>query len=666
MMKPKITILLAIIIFLSGFILRLGNYDLSSPDKSLYYDDNGLQYFQESDSYYNYRLTRNLLEHGHLGDKIIDGRSWDLHSYYPPGVPVDYPPLLSYITIGFYYFLNFIGPVSSKEACSWLPTIMGPLAGVIGFLFSRRISGEFGGFITGMLIVTAPLYVFKTTFGFFDTDMLNITLPLIIIWLLFQAENAKIKKNRMLLAGCSGFFLFLFSLAWNGWIYYFYIIIIALLYNLIKHRDASLILPFLSVSVSLIGIFNILSLYNALMAPYTQLGHLLSGENMWYPWPDSYRDVAELQVPNIETFIIVASPLILILGFIGLLTTYKRVKSLTGLIIVLWTVSSVFSIFKGARFVMLLIPPLSILAGMFWHEFNNTLKNKLKNIHKNKIINILQLSILFLIFLQFLSLLSITSNFKPAYDDYFMEAAHWINKNTPEDTVIITDWSYGHFFASEANRPVVFDGRLAYIETLPIRGYWYSHRLDPEVPTTARDYWINLALTTDNRILAENIFKMLATSGDQAYLILNNYTHNKTRSYTILKDILAVDKKTAHKILKENGLSDKEAEKVLEYTHPKTTRPFIIIIDKTATRIKKTSYKPTNNKPYSIIRNGTEEIINKKSNFSMIIIGNKTLIVDKNYRNSLLIKFLSGENIGNFIKVFENKKIKIYKIRGRS
>ncbi|MGE0064176.1 MAG: hypothetical protein AB7S37_00315 [Methanobacteriales archaeon] len=262
--------------------------------------------------------------------------------------------------------------------------------------------------------------------------------------------------------------------------------------------------------------------------------------------------------------------------------------------------------------------------------------------------------------------MSVTSDFKPGYDDYFMEAAQWINSNTPEDSVIITDWSYGHFFASEAHRPVAFDGRLAYIETLPIRGYWYDHRLDPEIPTTARDYWINLALTTDNPILAENTFKMLATSGDQAYLLLNNYTHNKTRSYTILKDILAVDKKTAHKILKENGLSDKEAEKVLEYTHPKTTRPFIIIIDKTATRIKKTSYKPTNNKPYSIIRNGTEEIINKKSNFSMIIIGNKTLIVDKNYRNSLLIKFLSGENIGNFIKVFENKKIKIYKIRGRS
>ncbi len=378
--------------------------------------------------------------------------------------------------------------------------------------------------------------------------------------------------------------------------------------NPIKGRDFSLVLPFLSVSVSLIGIFNIFGLFNALMTPM-QLAHLLGGGNIWYPWPYSYRDVAELQTPTMETFIVVASPLILIFGLIGLITLYGRVRSLTGLILFLWSVSSVFSTLKGARFIMLLISPLSILAGMFWHEFNNTLKRRLKNIHKNRIINILQLSILSVIFLQFFSLLSVTSDFKPGYDDYFMEAAQWINSNTPEDSVIITDWSYGHFFASEAHRPVAFDGRLAYIETLPIRGYWYDHRLDPEIPTTARDYWINLALTTDNPILAENTFKMLATSGDQAYLLLNNYTHNKTRSYTILHSILAVDKETAYNILKENGLSDEKAEKVLEYTHPGTTRPFIVVIvDEMATRIK----TPTTNQPITYVDNRGEAVFHNQ------------------------------------------------------
>ncbi|MDI3483473.1 MAG: dolichyl-phosphooligosaccharide-protein glycotransferase [Methanobacteriaceae archaeon] len=658
MMKHRIVpiILLAVIIFLSGFFLRLGNYNL--PDKNLYYDDNGLQYFQESDSYYNYRLTRNLLEHGHLGDKIIDGRSWDLHSYYPPGVPVDYPPLLPHIAVGFYLILNLIGSVSLKEACLWLPTIISPLAGIIGFLFSRRISGEFGGFITGILIVTAPLYVFKTNFGFFDTDMLNIIFPLLIVWSLFEAENAKTRKYKIILAGCSGFFLFLFSFAWNGWIYYFYIIIAALIYNLIKERNFDMILPFILISIPLIGIFNILGFYSIILTP-TQLGYLTGQENIWYPWPDSYKNVAELQKPTMETFITIISPLILVLGFAGLATTIysKNIKSLTKSIIIIWTISSILSIFAGARFAILLIPPLSILAGMFWRKFENTLKNILKSVHKQKIISILQLTLLSLIFLQFFSLFNLVSGYKPMYDDYFMEAAQWIDNNTPENTIIITDWSYGHFFASEANRPVVFDGRLAYIETLPIREYWYPPNLDPRIPTTARDYWINLALTTDNPTLSKNILRMLTTSGDQAYILLNNYTHNRKRASTILEETLASNRTLAYFILKRNGLSDEQAIKVLNYTHPTNPRPFILIINTDMeNQIIDTAanYQGT---PYSIIENGTEKFVDKKGNFSIIITKNKTLIVNKNYRNSLIVKLLTGE--GDSMKVFENKKIKI-------
>ncbi|HIH61085.1 MAG TPA: peptide transporter [Methanobacteriales archaeon] len=617
-MNPKAVHIILLIIFFSGFFLRLGNYNLSS-NKSIYYDDNGLQYFQESDSYYNYRLTRNLLEHGHLGDKIIDGKPWDLRSYYPPGVPVDYPPLLPYIAVGFYLILNLIGSVSLKEACLWLPTIISPLAGIIGFLFSRRISGEFGGFITGMLIVTAPLYVFKTNFGFFDTDMLNIIFPLLIVWLLFEAENTKTRKYKIILVGCSGFFLFLFSFAWNGWIYYFYIIVAALIYNLIKERNFDMILPFLLISILLIGIFNIRGFYSVILTP-TQLGYL-PGQDIWYPWPDSYKSVAELQKPTMEIFIIIISPLILLLGFAGLATTIhsKNIKSLTKSIIIIWTISSILSIFAGARFAILLIPPLCVLAGMFWREFENTLKNMLKGVHRQKIISILQLTLLSLIFLQFFSLFNLVSGSKPMYDDYFMEAAQWIDKNTPENAVIITDWGYGHFFASEANRPVVFDGRLAYIETLPIREYWYPPNLDPRIPTTARDYWINLALTTDNPTLSKNILRMLATSGDQAYLLLNNYTHNKKRASTILEETLASNKTIAYSILKRNGLSDEQAIKVLNYTHPSNPRPLILIINtETENQIIYTGANYQGN-PYSIIENGTEKLVNKKGNFSIIL-----------------------------------------------
>lgn len=61
-------------------------------------------------------------------------------------------------------------------------------------------------------------------------------------------------------------------------------------------------------------------------------------------------------------------------------------------------------------------------------------------------------------------------------------------------------------FASESDRPVSFDGRIGYIETLPIRKILYSNtNLSPDVPTTARDYWINVAITTNNTLYQKYI-----------------------------------------------------------------------------------------------------------------------------------------------------------------
>ncbi|MGD9627584.1 MAG: hypothetical protein AB7U40_08450, partial [Methanobacteriales archaeon] len=157
--------------------------------------------------------------------------------------------------------------------------------------------------------------------------------------------------------------------------------------------------------------------------------------------------------------------------------------------------------------------------------------------------------------------------------------------------------------------------------------------------------------------LSKNILRMLATSGDQAYLLLNNYTHNKKRASTILEETLASNKTIAYSILKRNGLSDEQAIKVLNYTHPSNPRPLILIINtETENQIIYTGANYQGN-PYSIIENGTEKLVNKKGNFSIILTKNKTLIVNKNYRNSLIVKLLTGEE--DSMKVFENKKIKI-------
>jgi len=72
-----------LIIFLTGFITRLETVELkglNNTEKAYYTNEKGLPYMYEPDSYYNYRLAANILDHGHPGDKIINGTPWDLHS----------------------------------------------------------------------------------------------------------------------------------------------------------------------------------------------------------------------------------------------------------------------------------------------------------------------------------------------------------------------------------------------------------------------------------------------------------------------------------------------------------------------------------------------------------------------------------------------------------
>ena len=73
-----ITFAIVLAIFLIGFFVRLDYIRLSSvpdSDKEYYEDQNGLPYMYEfGDSYYHYRLTKNFLDHGYLGDTLVNGR----------------------------------------------------------------------------------------------------------------------------------------------------------------------------------------------------------------------------------------------------------------------------------------------------------------------------------------------------------------------------------------------------------------------------------------------------------------------------------------------------------------------------------------------------------------------------------------------------------------
>lgn len=93
-----------------------------------------------------------------------------------------------------------------------------------------------------------------------------------------------------------------------------------------------------------------------------------------------------------------------------------------------------------------------------------------------------------------------------------------------------------------------------------------------------RAYWVGKALFTDNEALSAGILRMLTTSGDKGYLTLENYTKNTGKSVEILDKILPVDKQSAQTIMvNDYKLSSDQAQNVLQYTHPDNPTPHVFI-----------------------------------------------------------------------------------------
>jgi len=573
MLKRETLIQLAIIlaIFTIGLILRLESTHLSGiPDnqKPLFQNEDGIPYMYEMDSYYNYRLTKNYIGNGVLGDTVINGSDWDLHSHYPPGRSVDYPPFIVYLTAFFYKFINLFLDVPLLTICFWFPAFFAPLSGIPAYLFVRKLTNDYGGLTAGILAVTSTFYFMRTVPGRFDTDIFTVLFPILIVWFFVEAVYAESTKKKIYFAILSAISMFLFSLAWFGSWYIFYVIIFSSLIYIIGCKLKGIkiknfytvFVTFLIIPLTLILIFTDFSTFLTIIDP---LGFMKS--TGIGAWPDTYISVFELMLPPADEIIYGIVPTV-VLGFLGILSIFiaKRKGSSPQLLnsldwffyvlIIFWILTALFAITKGARFIIMLIPPAVIGAGItigvgigFRDRFT-----------RKKLAKVLSILILFIIVVSpIMGAYSSFSTFKPSVNDDLWNSAEWIRSNTPDNTIIISEWTYGHFFTAIANRPVAVDGGSQ---------------------NTPREYWINKALSTSNETLSYGILSMLTNSGDATYLTLDEYTNNTSKSVEILNNILGVNKSAATDILMNNyHFNQNQTDEILKYTHNSIKNNFVFV-----------------------------------------------------------------------------------------
>lgn len=321
----SVAIILVIVCFVA--FLRFQAADLSvipTDQQSFYKDASGLPYFTEMDSYYNLRMTENFLDYGHMGDTIKNGTPWDTLSYAPEGRSADYKPMIVYVTAFLYYISNIFSDVSLTEVAFYASVLIAPLAAIPAFIIVRRLTNNYGGATAALIVALAPNYFAHTFAGFFDTDMFNVVLPLFLV--LFFIESIRSSKliYRLIYIFLTIITMVLFSLAWDGYIFYIGMLVIFMIVylllgfilkvNLVKPRkDYSNFLNWFTdqkeifsiVTIAIIGFIG-LGLTNGfdsiIQAPLNLIGatQIQSVANA-AAYPNVYISVAELQIPSLLT-----------------------------------------------------------------------------------------------------------------------------------------------------------------------------------------------------------------------------------------------------------------------------------------------------------------------------------------------------------------------------
>jgi len=332
MNKSKIMSILksvAIILIIVCFVafLRFQSADLSvipTDQQSYYRDASGLPYFTEMDSYYNLRMTQDFIDYGHMGDTIKNGTPWDSLSYAPEGRSAEYRPMIIYVTTFLYYISNLFSDMSLAEVAFYVSVLIAPLAAIPAFIIVRRLTNNYGGATAAIIVTLAPNYFAHTFAGFFDTDMFNVVLPLFLVLFFIESIRSSKLAYRVIYIVLTVITMILFSLAWDGYVFYIGMLVIFMIVylllgfilkvNLIKPRkDYSNPLSwfvnqkeiFSIVSIAIIGFIGLVltnGFDSVIQAPFTLIGaaSIQSVANA-AAYPNVYISVAELQIPDILT-----------------------------------------------------------------------------------------------------------------------------------------------------------------------------------------------------------------------------------------------------------------------------------------------------------------------------------------------------------------------------
>ncbi|MBD3203624.1 hypothetical protein GF327_04975 [Candidatus Woesearchaeota archaeon] len=601
--------------------------------RSKFKDDNGYTYLGDIDSYYYMRHARNIVEKGHPGDIVEDGKQVSTYMEAPKGAVIA-KNLYSYIEAYLYRFLKIFQPkMTYMQAAFLTPLLLSTVAILAAFLVGKKLAGNIGGFFTSMIIAVHPTILSRSLGS--DNDIVNAFFPLIILAFFFWSISSKNKKNAYIFAVLSGFSLGFYSFAWSGWWYLFYFLTASLLsyigyrfaYHLLhsKKRITSfydkeirnvlilLILFTTLTSITAIALGNyravkgVITLKNVIVI--TRLRAASKGANLW---PNVYTTVAELNPASLgETINGVGSKLLFVIALMGIISTLVDFKKQKLINLIYFGVSFVWFVviinntsMNLLLFLFLLFIP--ILAGIiisliykydidvkysillvFW--FMATIYAASKGIR-----------FILLLIPPFAIAFSIAVSLLYEFLVKFSSKHLYISKNIAKIivlllllTTLVNPIKAGQN-VSKRYIPHVNDGWYASLTKIKDEsakdaivnswwdfGHWFKFLADRRVTfdgasqNSPMAHWVGKALLTAKEEEAVGILRMLDCGSNDAFKVINEETNDTILSIEIINEIIVMDKEEAQEYL-EDYFSEKKTEEILSLSHCKAPENYFI------------------------------------------------------------------------------------------